>query len=140
MNTDQLYQLLLRSLDESLSEQEQAQLDAGLAQSAELRAEKEQLLALRATLEGQADAYQFKPFFAGRVMEKIRLEKNPPVQAANVDFINALVLSFQRLAVPSFALICIMLAYTYFTADSLTLQAVMGISDVAPEDLTLLNI
>ncbi len=140
MNKDQLYHLLLRSLDEPLSKQEQVQLDTALSQSPELRAEKEKLLEVRALLEEQETAYQFKPFFAGRVMEQIRLEKNPPMKASSMDFLTALILSFQRLAVPSFALICLLLAYTYFTTDSLTLQAVMGISDVAPEDLTLLNI
>lgn len=140
MNKNQLYHLLLRSLDESLSKQEQSQLETALSQSAELRAEKKQLLEVRALLERQETAYQFKPFFAGRVIEKIRLEKNPSIQTSNIDFLTALVLSFQRLAVPSFTLICLLLAYTYFTTDTLTLQAVMGISDVALEDLTLLNI
>ena len=137
-----LYNLLLRSLDETLTESEQQQLQEGLSASAELRAEKEKLLKMRAMLSNQAKAYDFKPFFEGRVMEKIRTQKAPFNQTASssADFLTALIWSFQRMAVPSFALICIMLIYVYSTADTLSLQAIMGISDIAPEDLKFLNI
>lgn len=140
MDKKLLYHLLLQSLDEPLSEEEQLQLKNGLAHSAELRAEKEKLLKMRAMLENHQKAYHFEPFFAGRVMEKIRAEQDSSTQGINTDFITALVWSFQRMAVPSLAIICIALIYVYTTADALNLQAIMGISGVAPEDLKLLNI
>ncbi|MFK7904857.1 MAG: hypothetical protein AB8B69_07015 [Chitinophagales bacterium] len=140
MNKELLYHLLLRSLDEPLNGEEQLQLKNGLAHSAELRAEKEKLLKIRIMLENQQEAYHFKPFFAGRVMEKIRAEQSSTIQVPDTDFITALMLSFQRMAIPSFAVICIVLMYVYTTADTLSLQAIMGISDVTPEDLKLLNI
>lgn len=142
MNKESTYNLLLKSLDESLTDAEEVQLEKALADSEELNKEKETLLKMRAMLSDQQIAYHFNPSFEEQVMAKIRAEKAPPKKAnqTDIDFITALILSFQRLAVPSFGLICVLLVYVYLTADTLTLQAVMGISDVSPEDLMLLNI
>ena len=144
MNKESTYNLLLKSLDEHLTEAEELQLQEALAASEELQKEKEKLLKMRTMLSNQQAAYDFKPFFADKVMEKINAEKAPTSKAktnqSEIDFISALLLSFQRLAVPSFALICVMLVYVYLTADTLSVQAIMGISDVSPEDLMLLNI
>ncbi|MEZ4887786.1 MAG: hypothetical protein R3E32_23855 [Chitinophagales bacterium] len=142
MKKELLYNLLLRSLNESLTDEEQLQLQSALAASKELRAEKEKLLKMNAILTNQQNAYHFKPFFAGKVMETISKEYAviQVITNSEVDFIAALLLSFQRLAIPSFALMCVMLIYVYLTADTLSLQAIMGISGVSPEDLMLLNI
>jgi len=143
MNKKPTYNLLLKSLDEPLTDAEQLQLEKALADSEELKNEKEKLLEMRTMLSNQQTAYHFNSSFEERVIAKIRSAKTPPKKASNqtdLDFIAALILSFQRLAVPSFALICVMLIYVYLTADTLSLQAVMGISDVSPEDLMLLNI
>ncbi len=142
MNKESTYNLLLKSFDESLTKAEQLQLEKALNDSEELRSEKEKFLKMRAMLSNQQEAYHFNSSFEGQVMAKIRAEKMPSKKAshADIDFITALALSFQRLAVPSFALICVMLVYVYLTADTLSLQAIMGISDMSPEDLMLLNI
>lgn len=142
MNKESTYNLLLKSLDEPLTNVEQLQLEKALANSIELQKQKESLLKMRTMLSNQQIAYHFKPSFEGQVMAKIHAEKTPPKKAnqTDIDFITALVLSFQRLAVPSFALICVLLFYVYLTADTLSLQAVIGISDMSPEDLMLLNI
>ncbi|MGB0929809.1 MAG: hypothetical protein ACPGVB_03480 [Chitinophagales bacterium] len=142
MNKESTYKLLLKSLDEPLTDAEQLQLEKALTESTKLKEEKENLLKMRAMLSNQQTAYHFNPYFEGQVMAKIRAEKAPSKKASqtDIDFITALFFSFQRLAVPSFALICVVLVYVYLTADTLTLQTVMGISDISPEDLMLLNI
>ena len=71
-----LYNLLLRSFDTPLTENEQRQLENALASSEEFRAAKEEIVALRFGLQG-LKGETFKPFFAERVME--RLNTSPVV-------------------------------------------------------------
>ena len=74
---DKQKELLYRSLDAPLTEAEQKELERALAESAELRAEKEALTAMRSALS-QAAPEGFGPFFPEHVMARIRAEEESP--------------------------------------------------------------
>ena len=65
-----LYNLLLRSLETPLAESEQAQLENAFASSKEFQSTKDELVSLRNGLQ-QIKGETFKPFFAERVMERL---------------------------------------------------------------------
>ncbi|MGB0839760.1 MAG: hypothetical protein ACPGXL_06445 [Chitinophagales bacterium] len=124
MNKENLQLLLTRSLEESLNLEEQALLHQALNQSADFRQEKKELLQIQATLSNHEMG--FKPFFVGRVMTQIeQLAKR-----AKTDFFDELLFAFRRVAMPSLSVIVLLLAYTYFTEGALTLDTILGLSEM----------
>jgi len=81
MNDKQL-QLLIRSFDAKLSKEEQDLLHQALKSSPELRSEQKRIIDMRKRLT-DSGAYQFKPFFSARVMQKIKSSQSPEEEFAN---------------------------------------------------------
>lgn len=71
--TDDLRELLYRSFDTELSARDRRRLDEALAASAALRAERDQIEALRRAVT-RAAPEGFGPGFAARVAERLRPE------------------------------------------------------------------
>jgi anti-sigma factor RsiW len=117
-------QLLLRSFDEALSAEAQAMLDTALAASPELRAEKARLEALREALAGQE--YAFRPFFATRLMARLQRERE--TWASSLPF------AFRRIALPALALVLLLLLTVVYTEQSLSFEALTGVSTLAVDD------
>lgn len=126
MNQKQLYHLLLRSLDQPLKPQEQQQLEEGLAQSAELRAQREALLRNRERLTQWRPRPD--PAFATRVMARWEPYRAPEsVQ-------NLLVAWFPRVAAACLLILLLTILGTYFSEGSLTPEAFIGTQDLTVED------
>ncbi|HAS41890.1 MAG TPA: hypothetical protein DCS93_15525 [Microscillaceae bacterium] len=123
------YELLLASFDRELTEAETAMLEQGLADFAELRAEKADLEKLR-TLVGE-QTHAFKPFFAGRVMHKI---ENLQQRSKEKGLTGWMVRIFPKVAVSGLAVIILLMASTYLVEGSFSLDTLLGISEVAAED------
>ncbi len=122
------YELLIRSLDQQLSQEEQHRLDAALRDSVELQQEKERLVKMREAL-GNLE-YQFAPFFAGKVMHKIQqLERGEPRT------MNSWGKAFQQIAIPSLAVLLLLIVVTWLTEGSISLEAMTGISQLYQEDV-----
>jgi len=128
---NQLLKLLIRSFDAELSLSEQQQLQEGLQQSAELRAEKERLLSIRADL-GQQE-YRFKPFFNARVMNRIEqlgAEKLPDLSELIMAF-------FPKVAYPSLAIILVLLLNVYLGEGNISIDSIAGIEDTLDSFYTI---
>ena len=89
---EKIKELLMRSFDETLSEQDQRKLDEALNSSAELRREKEKISAMREMLTAGRDV-KFNPMFAERVMNRLP-DALRPVQEP--DLFSALFHMFKR--------------------------------------------
>ncbi len=127
-----MYELLLRSLDEELSPTEQHKLQIGLQENEALRTAQQQLLAARALLAGQE--FDFKSGFEERVMTSVR--KLEAEKGKTYSFDSSLLLAFKRVAVSGIAAILILLAMTYYQHQSLSINAITGLNKLDPEDLT----
>jgi len=115
-------ELLLRSLDEQLEPEEAVALETALEQSAELREEKRQLMAMRTMLGGMKNIPA--PGITDGVVQRI---KRPALER-----------SIARL-LPQVAAACVLLVIAgllaiYFTEGSLTAEAILGVSELAPEE------
>lgn len=123
----ELYELLLRSLDEPLPSEEADRLNTALAESEALRAERDELLKLRNTL--QKTPYQFKPFFPSRVMQKIeQLDAIPSIS-------DYWLWAFRRVALPGLAILLLLFLFTWVENGSMSWEALTGVSAFEQEEL-----
>ncbi|MEM7656919.1 MAG: hypothetical protein AAF399_12375 [Bacteroidota bacterium] len=127
MNSHPLYPLLLRSLDAPLSSEEQQRLDQALAEDAELAKLRTQLLEMREWVS--EPGFQFAPFFAAKVLHKLS-----PEAIQESGWWQDLVYAFQRVSVPAMALMLILFAMLAFAEQSLSLDAITGLSDLSMDD------
>lgn len=122
MKKEDIQELLLRSFDQELPAGETARLKAALAGSEELRREKRQLEKLRAALRSlQAGANEG---FADGVMARL---KASPVEAT-------LLALLPRVAAGCLIFILLALIGIYLAEGSLSADAIIGVSNLAPED------
>ena len=122
-----LYELLLKSLDEQLSPKEAERLDAALAESDDFRLEKDKLLKLRNTLK--QTSYNFKPFFPARVMHKIeQIDAIPSIS-------DYWLWAFRRVALPGLAILLLLFLFTWVKDGSMSWEALTGVSAFEQEEL-----
>ncbi|MBN2102528.1 hypothetical protein JW835_00640 [bacterium] len=105
--SDKMYNLLLKSFDTDLSDDEQIKLETALKQSAELRFEKDRLLKIRHALRHVLYT-RFQPFFADRVIARIQSVKT----SNSIDlFFESLKTAFRTLVIPVALLIIGFMSY-----------------------------
>jgi len=124
----ELYQLLLQSLDGSLTPEEQKRLDEGLRNHEALRQEKVVLERIREELGDTK--YHFDPFFAGKVMNRIE-----QMEKGTQSWGNGWIAAFRQVALPGLAVLILLLVVTWLTEGSISLEAMTGISDLYQEDV-----
>ncbi len=122
---EEIYDLLIQSLDRALAPTERERLDQALANSEKLQKERERLIAMRASLEEYP--YQFKPFFVGRVMNQLEKLENP--------FASTWILAFRQIALPGLALLLALLIFTWMKDGSLSWEIFTGVSAFEQEEL-----
>ncbi len=125
-----LYNLLLRSFDAPLAEAERRDLDNALEASEEFRATRQEIINLRAELQS-AGHQSFKPFFAERVLERLR---DP--QQSLADYFVAV---FRGVAIGAVALVLICSAYNISRANAFTLESALGIHQPTLEQVFALE-
>ncbi|MEM6632112.1 MAG: hypothetical protein AAF694_20715 [Bacteroidota bacterium] len=123
----ELYELLLNSLDGSLSPEEAERLKSALAKSDSLRAERDELMRLRNTLKDTS--YQFKPFFPARVMNEIEQLDTPSSLA------DYWLWAFRRVALPGLAILIFLILFTWLKDGSMSWDALTGVSSFEQEEL-----
>lgn len=111
--------LLYRSLDQELTAAEQKKLEQALEAFSELRREQERLTTLRQILSEEPIA-TFKPFFAGRVMRRIRQVNT------NEDFAGSLFWAFRRVAIAGAIAIALLLANNVLIEKDRTLDDMLN--------------
>ncbi len=111
-----IYRLLLRSLDDKLSDRKQRRLNNYLSASPELQKEKKISLKIRNSIKEQE--CKLFPFFAEKVMNKIiQLKKR---QKEYMDFANLFLFTFKRISFSGFAIFLMLLAGFYLSEGSLS--------------------
>lgn len=114
--------LLIRSLDSTLPDRQESELQAALESSAELRAEKEKLLALRSNLV-KSTGGAFKEGFTDRVMSRIY-----------PDFSRELIHYFRPVAAVAILLILVLVSINLINTGQINISSALGITEVSPED------
>ena len=101
-------------------------LENALSQSDELRQEMEMLNSLRKRIK-QSTVTSFKPFFADRVMEKIRSSSQVNI---NESFFDSLFLLFRPVAIAAIILVIAIAGYNIATTGQFSLEGALGIPEV----------
>jgi hypothetical protein len=127
-----IIELLYRSFDDSLSDEEQNQLTRALSQSAELRKEREQILKLRGAFAG-SHAHSFKPFFADRVMNQLKIAQSHKNEAET--FFNSLVAVFKPVAIAVAIILFSLLTYNLKQTKNYTLAGALGEKKIMLEEI-----
>jgi hypothetical protein len=126
-----ILELLFRSFDDELKEQERKQLDEALKASPGLRREKDQLLAQRKAISNSAEQ-SFSPFFAQRVMSQINsIRKRNGLET----FYEILKVAFRRFAIAGALVLVALITYNLATGDSLTTDEVFYASETTFEEI-----
>jgi anti-sigma factor RsiW len=124
--------LLYRSFDGKLSEEEQRQLEDALDDLPALRKEKERIAAMRGAISASA-AKSFRPFFVERVMRRIASigEKKRNREM----FFESLQFAFRRVAVVGAMVIVILVAYNFVKTGDLSVTGVFGMPQETLEEV-----
>jgi hypothetical protein len=131
---EKILKLLYRSLDASLTDAEQAELQQALTQSDELRAEKKRIVALRKQLQRGA-VRTFRPFFAERIVS--RLERAKRQNLRQYDFFDSMVYVFRRVLVAAAVIVILLVSYNIIENNGLSMNKLLGFQEVTPEDVWL---
>ena len=123
-----LLQLLQKSFDSRLSDEERLLLDEGLKDSPELRAEKVRLEQLR-NLLGNLPA-SFAPYFAAKVLSKIENLKT------EVELNQGIMFAFKRVAIPMLAAAVVLILFSIFKEGSVAFDSFMGLDSLQPQYLS----
>ena len=126
----QFLDLILKSYDEELSETERKNLERALADSAELRQEKERIEEIRNQITANTKQ-SFSEGFADRVMNRIS-EKGP--QRESDLFFESLFSVFRPVAIAALLLIGVFITYNMTATEDISLKGAYAIADVYVED------
>jgi anti-sigma factor RsiW len=118
--------LLIKSLDSELSNTEDQMLQKALDMSEDLRKEREHLLDMREGLKSET-AKSFSSGFEDRVMAKIQSRQSE-------DFTAYLFRVFKPVAIAAILLIIITASINVWNSDQMSLDGIMAINDVSPEE------
>ena len=123
---NKLQTLLYKSLDDTLTEPEQKELQAGLKSSELLRNEREDLLAMRKQLSTFEPS--FSSGFSYRIMKEINMELFLK-KRGKTGFYK----TFKQVVLSGVAAIILILLTIYFTDGNLTYDTLAGVSNYSPE-------
>jgi anti-sigma factor RsiW len=124
--------LMIRSLDGELTTADRLELNEALAGSAELRDELARLVAVRRVVADSRRA-SFGPFFAERVMRRIRTEGRA---AGEESLLGALFSAFRPVALAAAAVAVGLMIYNSAKADKWSIAGARGVPQVTLEELT----
>lgn len=127
MMFEQMYRLLVRSFDDSVTESDQAKLEEALNQSGELRSEQVKLRKIRSLLRDQQ--FSFRPGFMDRVVAQ--LVANAPEMELNRNIYYL----FKRVAITGAAAIILLLLGIYLTMGTLNFDVILGVESLSDDSL-----
>jgi len=127
-----IVKLLYRSFDDDLNQKEKKQLAEALKNSEELRQEKEQILAQRQVVSKSATR-SFKPFFAERVMSRIKTlgEKESSVDV----FYESFKAVFRHVAIAGAVILLALFIYNLGIGEILSAEEAFYAVDVTMEEV-----
>lgn len=124
--------LLYSSFDTTLTQAEQKLLDEALVGSRELREEKEKIEMMR-TIISDSTSKSFKPFFAERVMQRVRLLQQQRLR--QVSFFDSLQYIFRPIAIAAIMLIIALMSYNLLKSNHLSFLNVYPEPEVTLEQV-----
>jgi anti-sigma factor RsiW len=125
---ERILKLLYRSLDSPLKKKEEERLNRALAQSAELRKRRDEILAMRrALVEGSVRA--FRPGFAERVLRRVRADAGPGDRSEALA--RAYAAAFKRIAIAGLIVLAVLVSYNLVKGDLLPGDAIFYASNLA---------
>ena len=124
--------LLVRSFDGELAPGEREELNAALAQSDELRAERDRLAALEVSIQ-RGGIRSFGPDFENRVMRRIALIESQTPRREN--FYESL-LAVARPALAGFLILCLgLVTFNLLKGGHLSISSLFVFNDITFEDV-----
>ncbi len=129
---DRILELLYRSFDDRLTEEEARELSEAMKASPELAGERERIAAMRDALSRGAPA-SFGPFFPEKVMRRIRELKEGT--AEEDPFWESLFPLFRRVALAGAVVSLVLIAYNLKTSETISLAAAFAAPEMTMEDL-----
>lgn len=127
-----ILKLLYRSFDDELSAQEQSKLDMALAQNPELQGIKDEISARRKIL-AEGEAGSFGPYFAERVMSRIRSGTNTENGLASL--YDAFKTIFRRFVLAGALVLLILFTYNLSIGDKFSAEEAFYASDTTYTEL-----
>jgi anti-sigma factor RsiW len=134
---ERILELLYRSFDGALADDEERELRDALAASEDLRREKSRIEAMRQMVAASGkDA--FRPFFAERVMRRVtELREGSNGIWTLQDWLSRV---FRRVAIAGAAVAVGLLVLNLVQADGVSLAAAFGISEAPIEEMLELSV
>ena len=126
-----MFDLLIRSMNDRLTVDEDKQLQQALKGSSELREEKIKLNKVGKLLSSRN--YSFSDGFRNRVMQAVSDEKRGKV--ISVDFTRSFTSMFNRIAVAGVAVIALLVISLYISHGSLNVNTITGVEPVSQDNL-----
>jgi anti-sigma factor RsiW len=126
--------ILYRSYDETLSEQEQHELNQALKRSADLRREAQYIRDMRQEL-GSLPSVSFSEGFSDRVLKTV--ERLGRYRSSQPDFGTALVFMFRRLAVAAVMTVFTLLSVYWISDTTILPDGVQSVSQVSIEEVLI---
>ena len=127
MNTH-IRQLLIRSLDQQLSQEELLELNLALEKNPALRNEQQELIETRKLIENQQ--FGFQPFFASKVMQKLQ-----KTAKSGKDLLESMYFAFLRISLPTLAVCIVLLLLIWYNEGSFSIETLTGVSDLSFDEL-----
>jgi len=124
-----ILELLYRSFDDVLTPEEQKHLEEALAESVKLQEEKERIAKLRTTISDGA-TQSFKPFFAEKVIRRIREQK-----IAQETFFESLIYVFRPVAIAAVVLLITLVSYNLIKSDNISLASAFAEPEISLEQV-----
>ena len=131
MINQEMYDLLIRSMNEQLTAEEDKQLQQALKGSSELREEKIKLNKVGKLISSRN--YSFSDGFHNRVMQAVSDEKKGKV--ISMDFTRSFTSMFNRVAVAGVAAIALLVISLYISHGSLNINTITGVEPVSQDNL-----
>ena len=131
MINQEMYDLLIRSMNEQLTAEEDKQLQQALKGSSELRDEKIKLNNVEKLLSSRS--HSFSDGFHNRVMQAVSDEKKGKV--ISMDFTRSFTSMFNRVAVAGVAAIALLVISLYISHGSLNINTITGVEPVSQDNL-----
>ena len=126
-----MYDLLIRSMNDQLTTEEDKQLQQALKGSSELREEKIKLNKVGKLLSSRN--YSFSEGFRSRVMQAVSNEKKGKV--ISIDFTRSFASMFNRIAVAGVAVIVLLVISLYISHGSLNVNTFTGVDPISEDNL-----
>jgi hypothetical protein len=122
-----IIELLYRSFDDKLTEAEQQGLDQALSDSKELREEKSRIAQMRTAISDSGQV-SFKPFFAEKVIRRIR-----EAQQAQESFFDSLIYVFRPVVIAVTILLLALMSFNLFNSNHKTVATAFGEPEITLE-------